>query len=95
MFERQKSCLVGDGKTQQIGIDSSETFSLVVKPATIRTVLSLSVSKAWPIHHLHVKNVFLHGDLRENVYMHQPLGYRDRNNLDHVYLLHKSFYGLK
>ncbi|XP_060182830.1 uncharacterized mitochondrial protein AtMg00810-like [Lycium barbarum] len=76
-FERHKARLVGDGKTQQVGIDCGETFSPVVKPATIRTVLSLSLSKKWPIHQLDVKNAFLHGELKETVYMHQPLGFRD------------------
>lgn len=95
VFERHKACLVSDGKTQQIGIDCGETFSPVVKLATIRAVLSLSLSKAWPIHQLDVKNAFLHGELREKVYMHQPLGYRDQNHLDHVCLLCKSLYGPK
>lgn len=57
-FERHKARLVGDGKTQQVGIDCGETFSPVVKPATIRTVLSLALSKAWQIHQLDVKNAF-------------------------------------
>ncbi|GKF32449.1 ribonuclease H-like domain-containing protein, partial [Tanacetum coccineum] len=47
----------------QHGVDFDETFSPVVKPATIRTVLSLTVSRQWPIHQLDVKNAFLNGDL--------------------------------
>ena len=95
VFERHKAPLVGDGKTQHVGIDCGETFSPVVKPATIRTVLSLSLLKAWPIHQLDVKNAFLHGELQEIVYLHQPLGYRDRDHPDYVCLLRKSLYGLK
>ena len=49
VFERHKARLVGNGKNQQVGIDCGETFSPVVKSDTIRTVLSLSLSKAWPI----------------------------------------------
>ena len=70
VFERHKARLIGDGKTQQVGIDCGETFSLVVKPATIRTVLSISLSKAWPIHQLDLKKAFIHGELQETIYMH-------------------------
>ncbi|GJX75874.1 ribonuclease H-like domain-containing protein, partial [Tanacetum coccineum] len=59
-FERYKAHLVGDGRSQQVGVDCDETFSLVVKPATIRTTLSLAVSKSKPIHQLDVKNAFFH-----------------------------------
>ncbi|GKE81793.1 ribonuclease H-like domain-containing protein [Tanacetum coccineum] len=45
----------------QLGVDFDETFSPVVKPATIRTVLSLVMSYRWPIHQLDVKNAFLNG----------------------------------
>ena len=94
-FERYKARLVGDGRSQQVGVDCDETFSPVVKPATIRTVLSLAVSKSWPIHQLDVKNAFLHGTLNETVYMHQPMGFRDSKHPDYVCLLKKSLYGLK
>nr|GEX93220.1 ribonuclease H-like domain-containing protein [Tanacetum cinerariifolium] len=67
-----KDRLVANGQSQQQGIDCDETFSSIVKPTTIHTVLSLAVSHDWPIHHLDVKNAFLHVHLSETVYMHQP-----------------------
>ncbi|GAA0182197.1 hypothetical protein LIER_30335 [Lithospermum erythrorhizon] len=74
-FERHKAHLVGDDKTQKVGINCGDTFSHMVKLATIRTVLTLALSQSWSIHQLEVKNVFLHGALHEIVYMYQPVGF--------------------
>ncbi|GJR38914.1 ribonuclease H-like domain-containing protein [Tanacetum coccineum] len=49
-LSRYKARLVANGHSQQQGIDCDETFSPVVKPVTIRTVLSLAISRNWPIH---------------------------------------------
>nr|GEY85778.1 ribonuclease H-like domain-containing protein [Tanacetum cinerariifolium] len=72
-LNRYKARLVANGSSQLAGIDVDETFSPVVKPVTIRTVLSLAISRHWPVHQLDVKNVFLNGYLSETVYMQQPL----------------------
>ncbi|GKD63298.1 ribonuclease H-like domain-containing protein, partial [Tanacetum coccineum] len=94
-LSRYKVCLVANGSSQQLGVDFDETFSPVVKPAIIRTVLSLVVSRKWPIHQLDVKNAFLNGDLSETVYMHQPPGFVDARFPNHVCRLQRSLYGLK
>ncbi|GJY29079.1 ribonuclease H-like domain-containing protein [Tanacetum coccineum] len=94
-LSRYKDRLMANGSTQLEGVDVDETFSLVVKPGTIRTVLSLTASRHWPIHQLDVKNAFLHGNLSEIVYMHQPLGFQDVVHPDYVCLLQRSLYGLK
>ncbi|GKG27380.1 ribonuclease H-like domain-containing protein, partial [Tanacetum coccineum] len=94
-LSRYKARLVTNGRSQQQGIDCDETFSPVVKPATIRIVLSLAVSREWPIHQLDVKNAFLQGHLTETVYMHQPRGFVDSVHPDYVCHLQCSLYGLK
>nr|GFA71384.1 ribonuclease H-like domain-containing protein [Tanacetum cinerariifolium] len=94
-LSRYKARHVTNGSTQLEGIDVNETFSLVVKPDTIQTVLSLAASRHWPIHQLDVKNTFLHGDLSETVYIQQPPGFQDSIHPDYVCLLQMSLYGLK
>ncbi|GJZ92722.1 ribonuclease H-like domain-containing protein [Tanacetum coccineum] len=56
----------------------------VLKPAIIRTVLSLALTRDWSIHQLDVKNAFLNGDLSETMYMDQPLGFVDPRYPHHI-----------
>jgi hypothetical protein len=77
------------------GVDFDQTFSPIVKPATIQTMLHLAASRRWPVHQLDVKNAFLHGELAECVYCRQPVGFVNEQLPDHVCLLSKSLYGLK
>jgi hypothetical protein len=94
-LNRYKARWVLRGFTQRPGVDYDETFSPVVKFATVRAVLSLALSRAWAIHQLDVKNAFLHGTLTETVYCCQPTGFVDADRPDLVCRLNRSLYGLK
>ena len=89
-IERYKARLVAKGFHQQPGLDYDEKFNPVVKLATIRTVLCLAVTKSWPLRQLDIKNAFLNGILREEVYMTQPPGFEDPQHPQHVCRLQKS-----
>ncbi|GAB2300803.1 hypothetical protein Dimus_038636 [Dionaea muscipula] len=92
---RYKARLVAQGFSQQPGLDFEETFSPVVRHTTVRVVLAIAASQSWKLRQLDIKNAFLHGDLREEVFMQQPKGFVDPTMPTHVCRLHKSLYGLK
>lgn len=50
-------------------------FLLIAKLTFVRLFISLIASYDWDFHQIDIKNVFVHGDLLEEVYMEQPLGF--------------------
>jgi hypothetical protein len=67
--DRYKARLVAKGCKQRYDIDYEDTFSPVVKAATIWMILSIVVSNGWNLRQLNVQNTFLQGVLEEEVYM--------------------------
>jgi hypothetical protein len=94
-IDRYKARLVTKGFKQRYEIDYEDTFSPMVKIATIRTVLALSVSRGWSLWQLDVKNAFLHGVLEEEVFIKQPSGFENPHAPHHICKLDKALYGLK
>ncbi|RVW47642.1 Retrovirus-related Pol polyprotein from transposon RE1 [Vitis vinifera] len=89
-----KARLVAMGNKQEFRVDYEETFAPIAKMTTVRTILVIVASQSWQLHQMDVKNVFLHGDLQEEIYMKLPSGMTNSSPHD-VCKLKRSLYGLK
>jgi len=72
MVQRNKAMLVAKGYSQQQGVDYNETFALVARLDTIRTLITLAGQNGWLLYQLDVKSVFLNGEFKQEVYVEQP-----------------------
>nr|GFA25380.1 copia protein [Tanacetum cinerariifolium] len=77
------------------GIDFEESFALVARMEAIRIFLAYAAHKSFLVFQMDVKTTFLHGSLKEDVYVCQPEGFIDADHPSHVYKLKKTLYGLK
>jgi hypothetical protein len=75
---------------QEYGVDYEETFAPMAKMTTVRTIISIAASQGWPLHQMDVKNAFLHGDLKEDIYMTPPPGLCCKSKLLSFYLSYLS-----
>lgn len=74
-------------------VDFTEAFSLVVKASTVRTILTIALSRGSIVKQLDVSNTFLHAHLAEIVYMQHPSGYEVPGKENYVCHLKRSLYG--
>nr|GFA86078.1 retrovirus-related Pol polyprotein from transposon TNT 1-94 [Tanacetum cinerariifolium] len=92
---RNKSRLVVSRYRQEEGIDFEESFTPVARMEAIRIFLAYDAHKSFIVFKMDVKTAFLHGSLKEDVYVCQPEGFIDADHPSHVYKLKKALYGLK
>jgi hypothetical protein len=67
-----KSRLVVKGYSWVEGIDFGEIFSPIAKLTSIRFIFSNVVGFDIEVEKIDMKTTFLHGDLKEQIYMKQP-----------------------
>ena len=89
-INKYKARLVAKGYVQQYGVDFEEVFAPVARIETIRLLISLAATNGWEVHHLDVKTAFLHGELKEIVYVSQLEGYEKKGQENKVYRLNKA-----
>nr|GEZ62188.1 Gag-Pol polyprotein [Tanacetum cinerariifolium] len=87
--------LRSNGYRQEEGIDFEESFAPVARMEAIRIFLAYAAHKSFMVFQMDVKTEFLHGSLKEDVYVCQPEGFIDADHPSHVYKLKKALYGLK
>ena len=92
---RNKVRLVCKGYAQEEGLDYGETFVPITKMEEVRTLLAYATYKGFKVYQMDIKSTFLNGILEEKVYIEQPDGFVDENNINEVFKLYKALYGLK
>ncbi|GKB82428.1 retrovirus-related pol polyprotein from transposon TNT 1-94 [Tanacetum coccineum] len=88
---KNKALLVAKGYRQEEGIDFEESFAPVARIEAIRIFLAYVAHKNMVVFQMDVKTTILNGILKEEVYVSQPEGFVNQENLNHVFRLKKHF----
>nr|GEY22896.1 hypothetical protein [Tanacetum cinerariifolium] len=91
---RNKARLIAQGHTREERIDYKEVFAPVARIEAIRLFLAYASFMGFLVYQMDVKSVFLYGTIEEEVYVCQPLGFKDPDHPDKVYKVVKALYGL-
>nr|GEW19738.1 copia protein [Tanacetum cinerariifolium] len=83
---RNKARLVAQGHTQEEGIDYEEVFAPVARIEAIRLFLAYASFMGFMVYQMDVKSAFLYGTIEEEVYVYQPIGFKDPDYPDKVYV---------
>jgi hypothetical protein len=92
---KRKARLVARGFIQWEGIDFDDTFAPMARMKSVRLLFMLATQKGWCVHHMDVKSTFLNGDLKDEVYVHQPPEFVIPGKEGKVLCLRKALYGLR
>jgi hypothetical protein len=92
-IEKHKERFVAHGFSQKEGIDYEDTFTLVARYTSIKTIIAAKMK--WKLHQMDIKTTFLNGVIEEEVYIEQPQGFEVEDRKSHVCKLKKALYGLK
>nr|GEW13199.1 hypothetical protein [Tanacetum cinerariifolium] len=76
------------------GINYEKVFAPVARIEAIRLFLAYAFFMGFMVYQMDVKSAFLYGTIKEEVYVCQPLGFKDPDYLDKVYNVVKALYGL-
>nr|GEX70596.1 reverse transcriptase domain-containing protein [Tanacetum cinerariifolium] len=79
---RNKARLVAQGHTQEEGIDYEEVFAPVARIEAIRLFLAYTSFMGFMVYQMDFKSAFLYGTIEEEVYVCQPLGFKDPDHPD-------------
>jgi hypothetical protein len=92
---KHKARLVARCFLQWEGLYFDDAFAPVARMESMRLLLVLAAQEGWHVHHMVVKSAFLNDDLKEEVYVHQPLGFTIPDKEGMVLRLRKVLYGLR
>lgn len=94
-IEKHKARLVVKGYAQRYGVDYTKVFAPVARLDIIHVILAVASQYGWEVFQLDVKSAFLHGELKEEVFVQQPERFIKKEEEEKVYKLKRALYGLK